>query len=430
MNAVNESHEWTTSPVRRLLQRLLADASPTSLSVIGIDGRSRSGKSSLATIIQQSDDRVSVVHTDDIAWHHSFFGWSDLLIAGVLAPLRRGGAPVSYVPEAWVKRGRQGGIDVPAKTEILLVEGVGAARTQVSGWLDASIWVQTDQDVASRRTLALDRDPPGFIEDWMREENAHLDADRPWTRATAVVSGEHPFSSDALHVKFLKPDALSPSNARDDHVFEVSGVLFDNDGVLVDSHDVAAEVWNRWANRWAPAFDFHRDVRHGLRIQDAVADIVCDPVNVPEAARDLIDMEFRLATRVGAIRGAPTLASQCPANAWAVVTSGRRAVALARLVSAGLPRPTSIISAEDIDNGKPAPDPYLSGAASLGLHPNRCAVFEDAAAGITSARAAGVACVIGVGESTVGEDVDVSVSSLRGITFDGTHLTIPADVTV
>ena len=57
-------------------------------------------------------------------------------------------------------------------------------------------------------------------------------------------------------------------------------------------------------------------------------------------------------------------------------------------------------------------------------------MFEDAAAGITSARAAGVACVIGVGESTVGEDVDVSVSSLRGITFDGTHLTIPADVTV
>ena len=245
-------------------------------------------------------------------------------------------------------------------------------RTQVSGWLDASIWVQTIR-TSHRGEPSHWTSPPGSIEDWMRAENAHLDADRPWTRATAVVSGEHPFSSNALHVKFLKPDALSPSNARDDHVFEVSGVLFDNDGVLVDSHDVAAKC-GTGRRTAAPAFDFHRDVRHGLRIQDAVADIVCDPVNVPEAARDLIDMEFRLATRVGAIRGAPTLASQCPANAWAVVTSGRRAVALARLVSAGLPRPTSIISAEDIDNGKPdpiptCPAPHRSGCTRIG---SRC----------------------------------------------------------
>jgi sugar-phosphatase len=90
----------------------------------------------------------------------------------------------------------------------------------------------------------------------------------------------------------------------------------------------------------------------------------------------------------------------------------------------------SVVSAEDVDDGKPAADPYLLGAASLGLDPKRCAVFEDAAAGIASARAAGVAHVIGVGGATLNQDVDVAVRSLRGITFDGTRLTIPPEVMI
>jgi hypothetical protein len=142
------------------------------------------------------------------------------------------------------KRGRPGAIDVPAETRIVLVEGVGAARTELSGWLDASIWVRTDPDVAWKRTVAFDRDPPGFVEDWMREENAHLDTDQPWTRAAAVGSGEHPFSDSALHVRVRKSGTQPPTtDVREARVFEVSGVLFDNDGVLVDSHDVAAAVW-------------------------------------------------------------------------------------------------------------------------------------------------------------------------------------------
>jgi mannitol-1-/sugar-/sorbitol-6-phosphatase len=423
----DQSIEWMSFSVPQLVRQLLPDLSRASLSIVGIDGRSRSGKSTLAEIIKQCTEGVAIVHTDDIAWHHSYFGWSDVLASGVLRPLRRAGPPVSFVPEPWRQRGRVGAVDVPSDTRIVLVEGVGATRTELSGWLDASIWVQTDQELAWERTVALDRDPPGFVEDWMREETTHLDADQPWTRATAFVSGEHPIGDGALHVRFRAAAAASLPTADigEARTFEVSGVLFDNDGVLVDSHAVAAAVWNRWATRWAPSFEFHRDVRHGLRIRDAVADIVVDPANVPNAVRDLIDMESRLATRVGAIRGAPELVVQCPVDTWALVTSGRRSVALARLTSAGIPHPISIVAADDVENGKPAPDPYLAGAASLGLPPGRCAVFEDAPLGVTSARAAGVACVIGVGEATLGQDVDVAVSSLRGITFDGVRLRIP-----
>jgi sugar-phosphatase len=429
---VDREAGWTSASIAQLLRRLVPNHSRASLSIVGIDGRSRSGKSTLAEIIQGSTDGVAIVHTDDIAWHHSFFGWSDVLISGVLSPLRRDGMPVSFVPEPWRERGRSGAVDVPADTRIVLVEGVGATRTELSGWLDASIWVQTAQEVAWGRTVRLDRDPPGFIADWMRAENAHLDADQPWTRATALVSGERPFSKDALGTCFRKvPTAPQPiTDVGAARTFEVSGVLFDNDGVLVDSHDVAAKVWNQWAARWAPTFDFHRDVRHGLRIRDAVAAIVVNPANVPEATRDLIDLESRLATRVGAIRGAPELIARCPVGAWSLVTSGRRSVALARLTSAGIPHPLAVVSADDVKNGKPAPDPYLAGAASLRLPPARCAVFEDAAAGVASARSAGVACVIGVGEATLDDDVDVAVSSLRGIRFDGVRLTIPPNVVI
>ena len=197
-----DAGDWTICDVQQVLRQLLPDLPTTPLSIVGIDGRSRSGKSSLASCIADGADDIAVVHTDDIAWHHSFFGWSDVLVAGVLEPLRRHGPPMSYVPEPWRTRGRPGAIDVASGTRLVLVEGVGATRSELSGWLDATIWVQTAQGVAWQRTVALDRDPPGFIEDWMREEDAHLDADRPWTRATAVVSGEHPFDADALHVRF------------------------------------------------------------------------------------------------------------------------------------------------------------------------------------------------------------------------------------
>jgi hypothetical protein len=193
---------WNVVTVRHLLHSLLAHRPSNSPSLIGIDGRSRSGKSTLADVLGASAEGVAVVHTDDIAWHHTFFGWSDVLIDGILSPIRRGILPVSFTPQPWLDRGRAGSIEIPADTQVVLIEGVGATRAELSGWLDRTIWVQTDPEVALSRTVALDRDPPGFVEDWMREENAHLAADRPWTRATAVVSGEHPFSADTLHVHF------------------------------------------------------------------------------------------------------------------------------------------------------------------------------------------------------------------------------------
>ena len=92
-------------PVSDMLGLVLPRRSRTAPLLVGIDGRSRSGKSTLAALIARCIQEVVVVHTDDIAWHHSFFGWSDVLIEGVLRPLRRGGLPLSYTPQPWIERG-------------------------------------------------------------------------------------------------------------------------------------------------------------------------------------------------------------------------------------------------------------------------------------------------------------------------------------
>jgi hypothetical protein len=95
------------------------------------------------------------VHTDDIAWHHSFFNWSELLIEGVLKPLYNGEA-VNYQPPGWLKKGRAGTIEVAAGLDLVIVEGVGASRTEVTPWIDRSVWVQSDLDEAERRGIARD----------------------------------------------------------------------------------------------------------------------------------------------------------------------------------------------------------------------------------------------------------------------------------
>jgi mannitol-1-/sugar-/sorbitol-6-phosphatase len=206
--------------------------------------------------------------------------------------------------------------------------------------------------------------------------------------------------------------------------FAVDCLLLDCDGVLVDSHDAAAVAWNQWAKRWVPGFDFHRDIEHGRRINDLVVELISDPSDAPTAVDELTQLELDCATQVRAIVGARELLDSCPAGSWAVVTSGNRALATARMASAGLPSAEVLITSEDVENGKPFPDPYLVAARRLNHHPNRCAVFEDAPAGVQAARAAGVVTVIGVGTAATEADITVAVDDMRGVRFDGVSLDI------
>lgn len=157
--------------------------------VVGIDGHSGSGKTTLANGLAAVSPHTAVVHTDDLAWHHSFFDWSELLDEHLLTPLRDGRTPISYRPPGWVRLGRPGAITIAADTTAVLVEGVGVARREVRPRLDAVIWIHARSEVGRRRLVAKG-DSEAFINDWMRQENALLAEHRPWEVADLIVAGE------------------------------------------------------------------------------------------------------------------------------------------------------------------------------------------------------------------------------------------------
>jgi hypothetical protein len=184
---------WSDVPVADVAALLqgVAGESFDRARVIAVDGRSASGKSTFAETLAASLRDAVVVRTDDIAWHHSFFGWSDVMIGGVLEPVHRGEA-VAYRPPAWVDRGREGSVTVPLGTRTVIVEGVGAARRELMPLVDAVVWVQSGLRASRLRGIARDGGDAAateFWNQWMAAELPFQADQRPWERADLVVNG-------------------------------------------------------------------------------------------------------------------------------------------------------------------------------------------------------------------------------------------------
>jgi len=159
--------------------------------VLAVDGRSSGGKTTLAGRLTVAIPGAVVVHTDDVAWWHAAFDWVDLLVEGVLQPVRHGSA-VSYRPPKWDERGRSGAIEVPAGVSLLVVEGVGAGRRELTDLVDGVVWVQTDPEEAARRDgvrVAAGEITPSNYAAWMAEEAPFVAEQRAWERAFVTVSG-------------------------------------------------------------------------------------------------------------------------------------------------------------------------------------------------------------------------------------------------
>lgn len=160
------------------------------------------------------------------------------------------------------------------------------------------------------------------------------------------------------------------------------------DGVLLDSTPAVARVWHQWALEHE--FDPHEVVRaaHGRpsisTIRDYLPGSNYEIENREVERRELADL-YGIVPWPGAI----DLLKSLPSDRWGIVTSCTRPLAEARLRAGGLPRPKCFVSSDDIRNGKPLPDPYLTGAKFLGLNPADCVVVEDVPAGVRSGKAAG-----------------------------------------
>jgi len=170
--------------------------------------------------------------------------------------------------------------------------------------------------------------------------------------------------------------------------FECSAILFDLDGVLVDSAAYVEQQWRRWASARGLRPEPFLRVCHGRRALETIR-MAAPQLDAEAEVRAFQPVEEAGAETIGPLAGSTRLLASLPPGTWAVATSGVRPVATSRLRRAGLPVPPVLICAEDVARGKPSPDAYLLAAQSLGLLPADCLVVEDAPAGIRSGKASG-----------------------------------------
>jgi len=193
--------------------------------------------------------------------------------------------------------------------------------------------------------------------------------------------------------------------------FSCSAILFDLDGVLVDSTRAVDREWREWAARKGVDGDAIMAIAHGVRTIEVIRCVA--PHLDAEAEADAIENHEAHDQRgVAVMPGAVDLLRSIPGGKWGVVTSGSRLLARNRLQHCGLPVPEVLITSDDVTHGKPHPEPYLKGAAQMGVSPLECLVFEDAPAGIQSARAGGMK-VVGI-MSTYKADALVGADAVIG----------------
>jgi mannitol-1-/sugar-/sorbitol-6-phosphatase len=171
--------------------------------------------------------------------------------------------------------------------------------------------------------------------------------------------------------------------------FECEAVLFDLDGVLVDSGDVVVRTWRKWSQAHGLDPQHTIEFAHGVRAIEVVERLTPHLDAAAEAA-ELERIEVEDLDGVRQIEGARELLESLSPDAWTVVTSGTRPIATGRLEYLGLPVPEHLVTASDVQKGKPHPEPYLRGAELLGVAPEQCVVVEDAPSGVGAARAAGM----------------------------------------
>jgi mannitol-1-/sugar-/sorbitol-6-phosphatase len=209
-------------------------------------------------------------------------------------------------------------------------------------------------------------------------------------------------------------------------LYPAKGLLFDNDGVLVDSMAGAIKAWRQWGEKYFPGFELTSE-HHGKRAQDLVLSMVGQEL-FKEADDYINALEQDLASETVPLEGAVELTTSLQPGSWTVVTSANPNLARARLTAAGIPIPDELVTAWDVTKGKPDPEPYLLGAQRLGFDIADCVVFEDAASGIQAGLDAGAGLLVGVSEHALKTKADLVVKHLGGIRLQDGELFIPDDL--
>ena len=181
----------------------------------------------------------------------------------------------------------------------------------------------------------------------------------------------------------------------------IEAVVFDMDGVLIQSEEIWDEVREEYVRERGGRYD--DEVQRAMMGMSSVewSQYLHDVAGVPDEPEAINDEVLRrmleryrehvplIEGAVGAVR---RLAARYPLG---LASSSNRALIDAVLLLAGLTEFfTATVSSEEVAHGKPAPDVYLEAARRLGVDSHRCAAVEDSHGGIRSAKAAGMRVIV------------------------------------
>lgn len=165
--------------------------------------------------------------------------------------------------------------------------------------------------------------------------------------------------------------------------------LFDMDGTLLDSSAVVERVWLTWARQHGIDPKALLADLHGVRAEDTIRRFAGPKLDIARETEWILQAELNDVEGLVPLEGIGAFIERLAPNDWAVVTSATRALATVRLRAANLPLPEVLVTAENVQRGKPDPEGFLLAARRLGVRIEHCLVFEDSPAGVTAAKAAG-----------------------------------------
>jgi sugar-phosphatase len=199
-----------------------------------------------------------------------------------------------------------------------------------------------------------------------------------------------------------------------------SALLFDLDGVLIDSTPAVSRVWRQWAKEHGFDPEYVIERAHGRPSLSTIKEFLPhgdhEKENLEVERREVEDLEG-----VVPLPGAKELLLSLAPDRWAIVTSCTRRLAETRIRAAGLPLPKFLLTSSEVTHGKPHPEPYLKGAVMLGRTATQCVVCEDVPAGIRSGKAAGAKVIA---FRTTAPDADLTQAGADWITQGCSSLTV------
>ena len=192
------------------------------------------------------------------------------------------------------------------------------------------------------------------------------------------------------------------------------GILFDMDGILISSIGSVERSWTKWAHLRGVDPALARKTAHGRRAIETIAKLRPD-LDSEQELKVIEDIEVADNEGLTVLPGVLDLLAALPSDRWTVVTSATERLARIRLAAGGIPVPEHLVTADQVTRGKPHPEPFLAGAALLGVAPAECVVFEDSSSGAEAGRAAGCT-VVATTFSHPAESLDRAHYLLRDLT--------------